>query len=113
MVRTLVAVNSQGRVTLPAEVRRKLNISSGSQLEVGVEDGRITLRPARLVPAEDAWAYTSENVAGIRRALEDVKAGRVYPIGLDQLGRIAQTGKLPARMRRDAAARKRAQRKSA
>jgi len=78
MARTLVAVNAQGRVTLPAEIRKKLRLTGGSQLEVAVESGRITLRPAQVIPAEDAWAYTPENLAGIRRALEDIRAGRVY-----------------------------------
>ena len=78
MARTLVAVNAQGRVTLPADVRKKLHLGEGSQLEVAVESGRITLRPAQVIPAEDAWAYTPENLAGIRRALEDIRAGRVY-----------------------------------
>lgn len=78
MARTLVAVNAQGRVTLPADVRRKLRLTEGSRLEVALEDDRITLRPAQVVAAEDAWAYTAETLTGIREALEDVRAGRVY-----------------------------------
>jgi len=100
MARTLVAVNAQGRVTLPADVRRKLRLGDGSQLEVAIEDDHITLRPARVVPAEDAWAYTAENLAGIRRALEDVKAGRVYRLSWKVLNEIVETGKLPQRFRR-------------
>jgi len=78
VTRTLVAVNAQGRVTLPADVRRKLRIGEGSQLEVAVENDRITLRPAQVIPAEDAWAYTAESLASIRRGLEDIRARRVY-----------------------------------
>ena len=36
MPRTLIAVNEQGRVTLPADIRRRLGIGTGSQLEVKV-----------------------------------------------------------------------------
>lgn len=100
MARRLVAVNAQGRVTLPADVRRKLHLGDGSQLEVAIEDDRITLRPAHVIPAEDAWAYTPENLAGIRRALEDVKAGRVYRLSWKDLNEIVETGKLPRGMRR-------------
>lgn len=85
MARTLVAVNAQGRLTLPADVRRRLRLREGSQLEVAVEDDRITLRPAQVIPAEDAWAYTPESLAGIRRALEDVRAGRVYTVTEEDL----------------------------
>lgn len=100
MARTLVAVNAQGRVTLPADVRRKLHLGDGSRLEVAVENGRITLRPTQVIPAEDAWLYSPENRAGIRRALEDVKAGRVYRVSLKELEHILETRRIPARMRR-------------
>ena len=78
MARTIVAVNAQGRVTLPAAIRRELRLGEGSQLEVGLKAGQITLRPAQIVAAEDAWAYSAENLEGVRRALDDLRAGRVY-----------------------------------
>jgi AbrB family looped-hinge helix DNA binding protein len=113
VARTLVAVNAQGRVTLPAEVRRKLHLREGSQLEVAVQDDRITLRPAQVIPAEDAWAYTPENRAGIRRALEDVKAGRVYRLTWKEWDDIVNRGRLPARVRRGRQERRATKRKTA
>lgn len=95
-----MAVNAQGRVTLPADVRRKLQLGEGSQLEVAVESGRIKLTPAQIIPAEDAWAYTPESRAGIRRALEDVKAGRVYRLTWKEWDDIVNKGRFPARVRR-------------
>lgn len=85
MTRSLVAVNAQGRVTLPADVRRQLHLAEGDRLEVAVEDDRITLRPARLVLAEDAWAYTAESLSSIREALKDIREGRVYQISREDL----------------------------
>lgn len=95
-------MNAQGRITLPADVRKKLSLSEGDRLEVAVEDDRITLRPARLVVAEDAWAYTAENLAGIRRALDDIAAGRVYRLSWNELERIGRTGEIPKREPRPA-----------
>ncbi|MBI2325516.1 MAG: AbrB/MazE/SpoVT family DNA-binding domain-containing protein [Chloroflexi bacterium] len=112
MSRTLVAVNAQGRVTLPADVRRKLHLAEGSQLEVAVEAGRITLRPAQVIPADDAWAYTPEHRASVRRALEDVKAGRVYRLTSKEWDDIVNKGRLPARVRRGMHERRAAKRKS-
>ncbi len=90
MARSLVAVNRQGRLTLPADVRRRLGIAEGTQLEVRVRDSAVELRPATVVPAEDRWAYTAEALASLRRALADIKAGRVYRLTEKQLlsGRI-------------------------
>ena len=85
VARALVAINRQGRVTLPVEVRRRLRLTEGDQLEVGVEDDRITLRRTRVVPAEDEWAYSAESIASIRRALDDIRAGRVYRLSEEDL----------------------------
>ena len=95
-------MNAQGRVTLPAEVRKKLHLAEGDQLEVAVEDDRITLRPARVVVAEDAWAYTAENLAGIRRGLDDIREGRVYQVTEEDLlaGRYPRGASKRARDRR-------------
>lgn len=92
-------MNAQGRVTLPAEVRRRLHLGNGDQLEVAVEEDRITLRPTRVLVAEDAWAYTTENLAGIRRALDDVREGRVFQVSYEELDRTVATGSLPRRLR--------------
>jgi AbrB family looped-hinge helix DNA binding protein len=91
--RTLIGVNEQGRVTLPAEVRRRLGIRAGSQLEVKVEENGIRLRPATVIPEADRWAYTPEAIASLKRGLADLKAGRVYQLTEDEL----LSGKLPRR----------------
>lgn len=78
MSRAFVTVNRQGRITLPAAVRRQMRLEEGHQLEVVVSQGEVRLRPAAIVPAEDAWAYTAENVAAIREALAQISAGRVF-----------------------------------
>jgi AbrB family looped-hinge helix DNA binding protein len=95
----LIAVNAQGRVTLPAEVRRKLRLGEGDRLEVSVEGDRITLRPARVLVAEDAWAYSAESLGSIRRGLDDIREGRVYQTSEADLmaGRYPRRKSRPAR----------------
>ena len=102
MSRTLVAVNEQGRLTLPAEIRRRLGIRTGSQLEVKVVDNAINLRRATVVPEEDRWAYTPEALASLRRALADVKAGRVYEVTEEDVlaGRVPRRAGRVSRRRR-------------
>lgn len=95
MGRTLVQVNRQGRVTLPAAARRALGIGDGSQLAVKVERGALRLEPVDLVLAEDRGLYTAESIASIKRALADVRAGRVYDISLADL----EAGRYPRRKR--------------
>ena len=87
MGRSTVAVNAQGRITLPAEARRSLGLTAGAELEVRVEENEIRLRPARMVIAEDAWAYTPESLASIKRSLADIAAGQVFELTTADLGR--------------------------
>ena len=85
MPRTVVAMNDQGRITLPAQIRRALGLHQGSQLDVKVTDDVIELRRSAVIPEEDRWAYTPEAIASLKRALADVKAGRVFEMTEAQL----------------------------
>jgi len=48
------------------------------------------------IPAADRWAYTPEAIASLRRALADVKAGRIFELSEEDL----LAGKFPKRPRR-------------
>lgn len=85
MTRLFVTVTRQGRITLPAALRRQIRLEEGGQLEVIVSQGEVRLRPAGVTAAEDAWAYTAENVAAIREARTQVSAGRVFRSSADDL----------------------------
>jgi len=93
MTRTVVAVDRQGRLTLPVDVRRRLGIGEGTQLEFKIESNTIRLRRASTIPGEDRWAYTPAAIASLRRALADVKAGRVFELSEQAL----VTGNYPRR----------------
>ena len=93
----MVAVNPQGRITLPVHVRRQLGLSEGTQLEVRVEGNTLQLRRATLIPDEDRWAYAPAAIASLKRALSDMKAGLVYELGPADLesGRYPRTRRRP------------------
>src|SRR5438128_5547240 len=93
MKRTVVAVDRQGRITLPVDVRRRLRIGEGTQLELKTESNTIRLRRASTIPGEDRWAYTPAAIASLRRAHADVKAGRVFELS----ERALVTGNYPRR----------------
>lgn len=40
-------LTSQGRVTIPAELRRKLGIQAGDRLHFAEQDGTVVIRPAK------------------------------------------------------------------
>lgn len=85
MTRALVAMNDQGRVTIPAAARRALRLESGAQFECEVVDDAILLRPVAIVPLEDAWAFKREHLERLRRS----KGQRAYRLSEEDLLGIA------------------------
>ena len=94
MATQLVDVNRQGRLTLPAQVRRALHLpNEGATLQWEVVDGAVVLRPVVVVPAEDAWAYTPEALASIARARQNAREGRVFRLTKDQFLALIEQGR--------------------
>lgn len=50
-------MNSAGRVTLPAALRRELGMDGDGFFEVEVQDGAIVLKPVAVVPLEQARTH--------------------------------------------------------
>ena len=38
-------LDSKGRVTIPKSIRERLNIDSGEHVDIGIESGKIVIRP--------------------------------------------------------------------
>jgi bifunctional DNA-binding transcriptional regulator/antitoxin component of YhaV-PrlF toxin-antitoxin module len=70
--------NKQGRLTIPAEARAALNVEGETHWTIEVADGALVLRPAVVIPREDAWLYTSEERAKREQAREQARTGRSY-----------------------------------
>ncbi len=69
-MKTIVTMTDRGRITLPASVRKELRIEGETPFELETSGEEITLRPAVIIPREDAWAYTAEHRAAVERALQ-------------------------------------------
>ncbi|MHB8648399.1 MAG: AbrB/MazE/SpoVT family DNA-binding domain-containing protein [Thermomicrobiales bacterium] len=77
MMKTLISMNAQGRLTLPIEARKALNVEGETPFELEVTAHEIILRPAMVIPREDAWAYTPEHLEQIAESDADLHAGRI------------------------------------
>lgn len=58
-MKTIAQISPRGQVTLPAAVRKALGLKPGDALLLRVEEGRVVLEPARVLPLE---AYTEERI---------------------------------------------------
>lgn len=78
MSASLTKVTRHGQITLPAAVRRAVNINEGDYVEVRVEGDIIILTPKRLIDKSQAYFWTAEWQAAEREASADIAAGRVH-----------------------------------
>jgi len=69
-------VTSRGQVTIPKELREKCGLLPGTPVAFEERDGEIVLRPDD-EDDDQAWFWTDEWQEGMKRAEEDIKAGRV------------------------------------
>jgi AbrB family looped-hinge helix DNA binding protein len=86
----VVKVAADGRMTLPAAVRRALEINDGdAQLSIDVSDGAAVLRPAVTIPREDAWAYTPEHLESLKRARAQAQVGELKAMPNDVVEKLS------------------------
>jgi len=72
----LTKVTRNGQITLPASLRRAVNIEVGDYIEVTVQDDGLLLTPKKLIDKSQAYFWTEEWQKRERQADEDKKAGR-------------------------------------
>lgn len=68
-------VTSQGQISVPVEVRRKLGIGPGSVLEWDEDDGKIIVRRAGTFSSEDIHRALFPEKPPEPRTLEELKEG--------------------------------------
>jgi len=68
----LVKVKEKYQVTIPAEIRRELDLKVGDYLEVGAQGGSIILKPKALIDREkeEAWKKLRELLERVHQKIE-------------------------------------------
>ena len=74
------------QVTIPAEIRKKANITIGTILGFEITEDGILIKPQKIVPTNQEWFFSSQWQAGEQEAEDDIKAGRVSePMTVDEM----------------------------
>jgi len=72
-----VSVQRRNLITLPKEIREKLNIEEGDLLDIHIDNDKIVIEPFKLIPSSQAYFWTRKAQNDILESEEDLKAGRV------------------------------------
>jgi len=77
-------MRTRGVVTIPQAIRDQLALAEGDQMIVTIEEDRIVLIPAAVIPRDQAWFWTPEWQAREAEADADLAAGRVTEFESDE-----------------------------
>jgi AbrB family looped-hinge helix DNA binding protein len=86
-MKTIVSLNSQGRLTIPGAIRKQLDLRTGDPVELEVVDNALIVRPVAVIPREDLWAYTPENRLRIERARQSPDVPKITEEDLTTIAR--------------------------
>lgn len=75
MTRPRTRITSQGQVSVPAEVRRKLGVEPGAVLEWDEEDGEVVVRRAGQYTFDDVHRAVFERPPRKKQSEHTMKAG--------------------------------------
>ena len=76
----MVTLRSDGRVTIPKNLRQQARLSEGDELDVEMTSDGILLRPCAQQDQDQWWYWTDEWQAGEKQIVEDRAAGRRGPV---------------------------------
>ncbi len=74
--KTLLSVDAGGRITLPSDLRRALQLEPGARVECEVVDNTVLLRKAEDLPREDSWLSTPASGMRLEEAAQRARSGR-------------------------------------
>lgn len=72
-----VLVQKRNLISLPKDIRQKLNIGEGDMLDVRIEGNKIVMEPYRLIPSSQAYFWAEKTQKDMLEANRDVEFGRV------------------------------------
>jgi len=93
MTDNVLQVAPNGRVTLPAKLRKLAGLNGGDLVRAEMQDGKIVLIPLVTLDRDQAYFASSRWQAGERDAQEDLDAGRAKTFAsLDEFARDLKQG---------------------
>lgn len=74
----ITKLRGRSQITLPSDVVKKLNLNTGDNLEIVLEDDKIVIKPVIIIDRSQAWFWSDKWQEKEKEADEDIKSGRVY-----------------------------------
>ncbi|AGK96678.1 AbrB/MazE/SpoVT family DNA-binding domain-containing protein [Clostridium pasteurianum] len=73
----ITQLRDKAQITIPKEVIKKLNLKTGDNIDINIEDGKIIIKPVVVIPKDQAWFWSKEWQQGEKQAEKDIEKGKV------------------------------------
>ena len=87
-MKTVVSMDPEGRLTVPAAARAALNLKGAVEFEVEITQDTLIFHPVAGRLNADAWAYTPEHISRVKEARRQVRAGKTHKLTEADLERM-------------------------
>ncbi|MDD3628820.1 MAG: AbrB/MazE/SpoVT family DNA-binding domain-containing protein [Actinomycetota bacterium] len=71
-------LRERAQITLPSEIVKKLNLKTGDNLEITLEEDRIVIKPVLVIDRSQSWFWSEDWQAKEKEVEADIKAGRIH-----------------------------------
>lgn len=71
-------LRERSQITLPVEIVKKLDLKTGDNLEITLEDDKIVIKPVLIIDRSQSWFWSKEWQAREKEVEDDIKAGRIH-----------------------------------
>jgi len=73
----LTKIRERSQITLPNDIVKKLNLRTGDNLEITLEEDRIIIKPVLVIDRSQSWFWTEEWQKKERDVEEEIKQGKI------------------------------------
>ncbi|MHB1347845.1 MAG: AbrB/MazE/SpoVT family DNA-binding domain-containing protein [Candidatus Humimicrobiaceae bacterium] len=71
-------LRERSQITLPVEIVKKLDLKTGDNLEITLEDNKIVIKPVLIIDRSQSW-FWSKTWQGKEKEVEaDIESGRIH-----------------------------------
>ena len=73
----LTKIRERSQITLPNDIVKKLNLKTGDNLEITLEDDRVIIKPVLVTDRSQSWFWTKEWQKKEKDVEEGIKQGKI------------------------------------
>lgn len=73
----LTKIRERSQITLPNDIVKKLNLKTGDNLEITLEEDKVVIKPVLVIDRSQSWFWTKEWQKKEKDVEEEIEQGKI------------------------------------